>query len=360
MNRVQEPDNSARSPGQQNGASAFEAFPIGGPTTKAWREGALTRIAELATQTELQRNRNRELAARIDGHLEAAKDAASEGASLRSWLGGAALERAASNLDAAEAALLRLLPTADVRALVPSLRAHVENHLAPDDPRRTRFDEIAEGVEHAHLGEGEVDRGTLVAAQRAASSEARREVIRVRSFRNVLLVAAGLLALAAGGLATLGVVNPDVIPLCFTPEGERVVCPTAETPLNGEGVESITRTTTSSWDIPVIELVGLVAAAVAAAAALSGIKGTSVPYSLPVALSLLKRPTGALTAVLGLLLMRGEFVPGLTALDTSGQIIAWGVIFGAAQHLFTRMVDQQAQTLLEGVSSPSGPAAAPR
>jgi hypothetical protein len=210
------------------------------------------------------------------------------------------------------------------------------------------------------LEEGEVDRGTLVAAQRAASSEARREVIRVRSFRNVLLVAAGLLALAAGGLATLGVVNPDVIPLCFTPEGERVVCPTAETPLNGEGVESVTRTTTSSWDIPVIELVGLVAAAVAAAAALSGIKGTSVPYSLPVALSLLKLPTGALTAVLGLLLMRGEFVPGLTALDTSGQIIAWGVIFGAAQHLFTRMVDQQAQTLLEGVSSPSGPAAAPR
>jgi hypothetical protein len=190
---------------------------------------------------------------------------------------------------------------------------------------------------------------------RAASSEARREVVRVRSFRNVLLVAATLLALAAGGIAFLGVVNPDVIPLCFAPDNERVVCPTAENRLRGESVESVTRATTSSWDLPLIELVGLVAAAVAAAAALSGIKGTSVPYSLPVALSLLKLPTGALTAVLGLLLMRGEFVPGLSALDSSGQIIAWGVIFGAAQHLFTRLVDQQAQTVLEGVGSTGPP-----
>jgi hypothetical protein len=277
---------------------------------------------------------------------------------VRSWIGGAPLERTASNLDAAEAGLLRLLPTSDVRALMPSLRAHVGDHLDPGDPRRTRLDEIADGVKDAELEE--VDRGTVVAAARAASSEARREVVRVRSFRNVLLVAASLLALAAGGLAVLGVVNPDVIPLCFTPDNERVVCPTAETPLSGEGVETITRQTTSSWDLPLIELVGVVAAAVAAAAALSGIKGTSVPYSLPVALSLLKLPTGALTAVLGLLLMRGEFIPGLSALDSSGQIIAWAVVFGAAQHLVTRLVDQQAQTVLEGVGSPTSPAPAQR
>ena len=59
-------------------------------------------------------------------------------------------------------------------------------------------------------------------------------------------------------------------------------------------------------------------------------------------------PLGALTAVLGLLL-RGEFFPGLTALDTSAQIIAWALVFGYAQQLFTRLVDQQAHTVLDAV-----------
>jgi hypothetical protein len=351
---------------QQNGASAARAFPIGGPTTKAWREQALTRIAELHTLTTLWRSRNpdptaQDLADTIYRHLEEARGAAAgsdrKGVGLRSWLGGAALERTASNLDAAEADLLRLAPITEVRAQMPNLIALVHDHLVPGDPRRIRLEEIDSRA--GQSGVDEADRGTVVGAVRAASSAARREVVRVRSFRNVLLIAASLLALAAVGLAILGALDPDVIPLCFNP-GDTVVCPTAETQVSGGGVEAVTRRTTSSWDLPLIELVGLIAAAVAAAAALSGIKGTSVPYSLPVALSLLKLPTGALTAVLGLLLMRGEFIPGLSALDTSGQIVAWAVVFGAAQHLFTRLVDQQAQTILEGVGSPTSPAATPR
>ncbi len=102
---------------------------------------------------------------------------------------------------------------------------------------------------------------------------------------------------------------------------------------------------------------GIVAAAVAAAASLRRIRGTSTPYNVPVALALLKLPTGALTAVLGLLLMRGEFVPGLRALDSSAQIIAWAVIFGYAQQLFTRFVDSQAQSVLNSVGGPSKPPA---
>ena len=33
--------------------------------------------------------------------------------------------------------------------------------------------------------------------------------------------------------------------------------------------------------------------------------------------------------------MRGEFVPGLSALDSPAQIIAWAILFGYAQQLFT-------------------------
>jgi hypothetical protein len=74
----------------------------------------------------------------------------------------------------------------------------------------------------------------------------------------------------------------------------------------------------------------LCAAAVAAAAAVSGIRGTSERHAVPVLLTLLKLPTGALTAFLGLMLMRGQFVPGLSALDSSAQILAWALVFGYA------------------------------
>jgi hypothetical protein len=111
------------------------------------------------------------------------------------------------------------------------------------------------------------------------------------------------------------------------------------------------RTTPNGRDFLVVEAAGLTAAAVAAAFALRKIRGSSVPYGLPVALAILKLPLGALTAVLGILLMRGQFVPGLSDLDTSAQILAWALVFGYAQQLFSRLIDQQADAVLNAVHS---------
>ena len=102
-------------------------------------------------------------------------------------------------------------------------------------------------------------------------------------------------------------------------------------------------------DLMVVELVGLIAAAVASAAAIRTIKGSSERYGIPLALAMLKLPTGAVTAFLGLMLMRGNFVPGLSALDSTAQILAWALVFGFAQELFTRLVDQQGHTVLNTV-----------
>jgi hypothetical protein len=84
------------------------------------------------------------------------------------------------------------------------------------------------------------------------------------------------------------------------------------------------------------------------------VRGSADPYSIPVALALLKLPTGALTAFLGLLLIKAGFVPGLSALDSSAQIVAWAIVFGYAQELFTSLVDRQALTVL--AESPYEPA----
>jgi tetrahydromethanopterin S-methyltransferase subunit C len=264
------------------------------------------------------------------------------------------------------------------RPQLPSLLSHVQGHLAPTDPRRQQFERIAgkfgipiqPGQQTTPPEPGttisEAERGTVIGVVRAASSEALRGQQRVRSFRNVLLVTAGALALIALGIAVIGWLSPQTIPLCFQPEsssGTMVVCPTAQSELLLTGsvpdVDATVRGTASPQDLFVVEAIGLAAAAVAAAAALRGIRGTSEPYGLPAALALLKLPLGALTAVLGLLLMRGQFVPGLTALDTTGQILAWGLVFGYAQQLFTQLVDRQAHTVLNAVRGSGDRKAAP-
>jgi hypothetical protein len=294
----------------------------------------------------------------------------------------ALLERAMSNLDAAEALLLDVAPPEYVLGRLPGVLNDAVRHLGPTDVRRLHLEHIARraGISNTTtpladdtstpsledvLRLVEQERLTIATAYRAASSAALREQLRVRSFRNVLLVSTALLTVLAVALAVAGFLARTAIPVCFEPQLDRgtvVVCPTAQSQLLPTGTESesepaspdiddAVRDTAQPADILIIELIGLAAAAVAAAAAIRGIRGSSEPHNLPVAPALLELPTGALTAVLGLLLMRGQFIPGLTALDSSAQILAWALVFGYGQQLFTRLVDQQAHTVLDRVRS---------
>ena len=329
---------------QSRAAQTVSTFAVGGPTTAAWREEALTKVEELDGLQKWILARNASgaaptlLADSINRHLNAARETAGGGdpdrglmSRLTAKLRGSSVERTLGNLDAAEADLLRLAPLDCVRGQMPSLMAQVRRFLPKDDPRRLWMDELA-GDPGRQIDE--TARSTIISTYHAANSQRRRELLRVRSFRNVIYMTFGLLMLVALGVALLGLVRPDALPLCFAPDTARV-CPTGAAP--------------TSSDLWLIEVVGLVAAAVGGAASLRNIRGTSTPYSLPVALALLKLPTGALTAILGLLLMRGEFVPGLSALDSSAQIVSWAVVFGYSQQLFTRLIDQQASSVLQDV-----------
>jgi hypothetical protein len=356
-----------------NDPQAGPWFPLGGPATAAWREDLLTRVKELegltawigANRTAGQGDGTALLVERIKEHLEGARATAeghhpqrqdgdpkangwSRWKRLRSFSSGSPFERALGNVDAAETHILRLAPPEYLCGLMPSLRAHVNRYLPKGDPRRERFDSLADTAQKRALHEDELT--AVVAAYHAANSQRRRDLLRLRSFRNVLLVAAGLMLVVAVGLGILGMLRPQMIPLCFYPDEAKVVCPTGET-AGGPfpDVDVVINDTVSGWDVWLVEIVGLVAAALASAFSLRGIRGTSMPYSLPVALAVLKLPTGAVTAFLGILLMRGGFVPGLTALDTPAQILSWAIIFGYAQQLFTRFVDQQGHAVLENV-----------
>ena len=66
---------------------------------------------------------------------------------------------------------------------------------------------------------------------------------------------------------------------------------------------------------------------------------------------MLKGPLGAFTAIVGLVAIQGDFVPGLSVLDSQEQILAYALVLGYAQQVFTRLLDQRAQTLLSGLPS---------
>jgi hypothetical protein len=344
---------------------------IGGPVRSAWREGTLTRAAELQSLfgwlLPLGPEASPQLSRAVMEHLRAAREAARQPRHL-AWLrrSGPSMERAISNLDAVEAHLLQVAPADYLLGQMPCLLNQVRRHLAQDDPRRQEIERIVrrlarqDGHEERSAAVNAERRG-IVSAVRGAASAALREQLRVRSFRNVLVVTAAMMAVLALGLSLVGMLSPASLPLCFQPEeaGQTVVvCPTAQSdavigrqppgPAPAD-IDEAVRDTASVQDVLIVELVGLAAASVAAAAAVRKLRGSSEPHGLPVALAVLKLPTGAITAVLGLLLMRGQFVPGLSALDTSAQILAWALAFGYAQQLFTRLVDQQAHVVLNDV-----------
>lgn len=349
--------------------------PIGGPVSSSWREAALTRAKELESLSNRAYRSHRvenadDLMRAIQQHLAAVREVAGQKKRFRVQISSSPVQRAMGNLDAAEAHLLNLASATYILGQMPSLLNHVRRHLAADDPRRQDLERIAHKVgvtdtDHLLPQESladmvEEERGRIIAAVRGASSAAVREQWRVANFRNVVVATALIMLLLAIGMAVMGLRFPTAIPLCFQPEkaGQTVVvCPTAQSPLvqtlqpgpAEPGVDTLIGITANRADLLVIELIGFTAAAVAAATSIRGIRGSSEPYGLLLALAALKLPTGAITAVLGLLLMRGRFIPGLSELDTSGQILAWAIIFGYAQELFTRFVDQQAHAVLDTV-----------
>lgn len=348
---------------QAHECDAVQERPVGGPVRSGWREGTLTRAKELESLCywALANKHHENIHVHVEAvlsHIQAAREAAASNAVrfFQLFRQGSLMERAMSNLDAAEATLLQFASEKHLLGQLPGLLRHVQRHLAIDDPRRQELERVCGDPATANA-----EREKIVSITRAASSAAMREQVQVRSFRNTLTITGVAMALLAIGMAVLGFVNPTAIPLCFAPEeGSQamVVCPTGhsraftvpDTP-NEQDIDIRVREAATRHDILVVELVGLAAGAVAAAAAIRDIKGSSERYGVPIALAVLKLPMGAVTAMLGILLMRGQFVPGLSALDSSAQILAWALLFGYGQQLFMRFVDQQGQTVLNNVRS---------
>ncbi|HSS59728.1 MAG TPA: hypothetical protein VLK59_17075 [Solirubrobacteraceae bacterium] len=267
------------------------------------------------------------LFAAIEGFLKSARDTAE--ADRRPWwkkslrlVDSHSVESTLGNLDAAESFLLRMTPIDQLAGKMPSVEAHVYRYLPKADPRRMRIDDIAHDVKRGDHTLPESAREPVVNAFHAAASQRHRDVVRLGSFFRVIVGATVALTIVAMLIAATGAIWPRAVPICFHPEDKgKVVCATGETradingaPLSGPG---------KGGDFD------------------DGVAATVHPADVLV------------VEIVGLLLMRGGFVPGLSALDSSAQIIAWAIVFGYAQQLVTGLIDRQAHGVLNDVGGRS-------
>lgn len=265
---------------------------------------------------------------------------------VANWWRGSLIEAAYQNLHAAEALIVGLYDRDEVEAELPEALARVEASLARDDPRRRAVAELANTHASTSL---ELARASLRKAIEVGHAAADHEHSRLRSFRNAVLVATAVTTVLVAAFTWYVWDNPTAVSFCFTPTPEppqtaMLMCPTAEYEADASGAGP------TSGDIIVVALLGLLGGALAAAVSIKNLSGTSTPYDVPFALAALKLPLGTLTAIGGLLVLRGEFVPGLSELDSQGQILAYALILGYAQQLLTGLIDRQADHLL--ASSP--------
>jgi len=254
---------------------------------------------------------------------------------LANWWRGSEVESAYLSLHAARVEIIDLYAETDLAAEIPRAVARVQGGLHVDDPRRvgaSAFDGKSERSKRAIL------RRLVEDGYEATDMQHER----LRSFRNITLLLSAAVTVVV--IVTLVVVtnNPDLLPLCFQKQPPEVglSCPSSND-TTGPG----------SDDILVVALMGLMGGTLSAVFNLRTLRGTSAPYDAPVALAILKLPLGALTAIVGLTLVQGDFIPGLSDLDSQDQILAYALLFGVAQQVFTRFVDQKAQTLLDGLPS---------
>jgi hypothetical protein len=159
----------------------------------------------------------------------------------------------------------------------------------------------------------------------------------VRRFRNVLLGTFGGLFIVVAIMAILGSVHPTYFPLCLqsSQKSGTLICPTGSNK-------------PSAADILLIMGLGVVGGALAVARNLAGLKTAGVRYSLSVAQGLIKIAFGAITAVLGIIILSTQSSVGFLA--SQAGLLTTAVIFGYSQQLFTKLIDQQADDLVSKAS----------
>lgn len=312
--------------------------------------------AALCSHVQAQ-SRRREIAATcvnvsklLDGAQKAAMGEEPRYLPIVSPWTGACIEATYKNIHYAEAAIVRLYDPEEVAFAAPDALRRAKSALADDDPTRRDALRLLHEAEDPHktCSCSAKRLGEIVTVGHEAADRSRA---RLHTFRNVVITGAVVTTLLLALFIYFSWKNPTFVSLCFhndlPPEkpGYTIVCPTRQS------LKGATEVGPTSPDLFTIAMLGLLGGALSAAFFIRGLYVNATPYNVAIPLAILKIPAGAMVAVSGMILLAGDFVPGFSAIDKQSQILAYALVFGFAQQLFTQTLDHRAEKLIASVPS---------
>jgi hypothetical protein len=285
---------------------------------------ATTDLATLGDAPEFQRWREAAAAA-----LAEATNVVNGRVTLRhrpsEWWTGWRVERAWRALHDAEVAIIAADPR--LAAHLPAIRVRVALSLPEQDQRRRELE-----------AQDSPAREAVVDAVRAAFDASDDGHAAARALRNKLCVAALALIALNTLLGLVGIFRPGFLPLCVA----RVNAPGQVACVSG-GM------TSGASDIWLTQVLGATGALIAAVVSLVRRRPSLSPYIMVGYQALIKVLLGAVLAVVGVLALAAGLGEGLIGLRGQAAVLVAAVVFGYAQQLGTRLLDNYADRLLDQV-----------
>jgi hypothetical protein len=252
------------------------------------------------------------------------------------WWTGYDVDRAWTALHTASEALLIIEDPGVVKSQLGDMAAAVVTALNAGDIRAEGYLNTLELLAKPGRDICEDDREQLRAIREVCNDSFDAAHGDARVYRNTLIQLGSLLAIVLAVVAIIA--------------------------LGDKGFRSVfsgPKTTPGPWYILELELVASLGGLTSAVLTLQNYTGFQFTYGLPFVQAFLKGTTGAATGLLGVLLVQSGIVSSLKP-QTGGAVFATAIIFGSAQYLFTRIVDQQAKSILGQAGSRNDPDTNPK
>jgi hypothetical protein len=256
---------------------------------------------------------------------------------IADWWTGYSVDRAWTALHTASQALLMIQDEDEVKSELSDMKANVVHELSAGDLRFRVFLDKLNLLSSPGRHISSRDRKDLRKIREVCDSSGEAGHVDARSFRNHLILIGAFLTVVLTAVAVVGVADKAF--------GALLAVASASSP--------------NRWLVLEIELVASLSGLTAAVFSLKSYTGFRWTYGLPFVQAVVKGAAGAATGLFGVFLVRSGIVTSLK-ITNNVEIFTVAIIFGYAQYLFTRLIDNKANEVLQSASSRNDPGAAPQ
>lgn len=260
-------------------------------------------------------------------------------ARLVPWWTGSTITAAWEPVHEAERLLLPVESKTSVRVRLTWLLTWVRRAMT-DGPQRKRYEGL---LEVQLLESGDLDIDSIETVLTAVTEANHERYGNLRGFRNNLVLVTGLLAVLVAVLGFWQLLFPETVSFCAGGGDEGVTC-------LGGGDDP------RAGDVWLVAFLGAIGGLLALAFGLAQTETPPSRYDPRIWQVGLKAAAGSATAIAGVLLIQADLVVAPASSPSEALYLGYAVIFGFSQQLFTRIVDKQADKLIEsGGDGEEGP-----